>query len=978
MVAQEIAMTKELCYKIEVLPDLTLNKYASLEENGVEGVLEKHLAFLRQWNRMGLMHGISLHLLYYYDGVSVAEGCSAAQNGNKMEVLFLVRGKEERMLIVAKLVEASALSPYFRFSSYSVNEFMTDRAIEKSRFKAVSALIKKEILVKPAVDSPSNLDGYYTVSAWETSENGRLYNMMKLMESLDRRALYRIDLYPVERSESLRNALHKPMRELQKRRMSGVDSRDYEADAVIRDYEALLKNFDESPHFIVNAFVYGENDSDTTAILDAAGAEAIQKGSYNIATFFGDFTPLSFFGDAQGQEELIDYDSKTVLRWEARGASICKEDYQKFTLRQLTVLWTLEEVAPFFRFPALYEGEVIQKRKETAPKPEGEDGLFLGKGDNRYEVYCPLNNLQKHAFISGVPGSGKTNTMHHITSTLWKKHKIPFLVLEPAKQEYRALLNQPGMEDLYLFSPNADMTFPIHINPFEFPKGLMLSEHINRLDAVFEGAFPLFPPMPFLLDSAIEKVYRACGWEPDMVNDGDRKHPYPTMKMLYDQLEKEVDATEYEGEIRGNLQGALEMRIGSLLRREIGDVFNVPRSTIPPEEWIHIPAVIELESMGTGPANFMTLMLCTLIRETLKVHPKYEKNTARHVIFIEEAHNLIGPEAQEVSGEDASPKLAATAYIVKMLAEVRALNESIFIADQLPTAMAQEVLKNTGMKIALRLTSADDRAMLGSTMAAGGAQMEEMATFNVGRSLISYEGLMKPFTMQMQEWRGSGTEDGIENPESRRTAVTPLPDEELRETIKDRGTFRRTVYESFRIKLEQIGLRLAEAILGAQEGTKYFDHWRTAISGYLEQAKSDNDVIETRWEHGEISDHERVEQDSIFANRLVSLQREMRDESSLPDVVDKVGTAIELSTETIKFYRRYRSKAGARFDEFSENSGADKIVQGVYLLLYSTLDLYDTAATVMNELIEHPEYPDQLQRAIILLQKDTGVQSEVR
>ena len=34
---------KELCYKIEVIPDLSLNKYSSLDGNGVEGVLKKHL-----------------------------------------------------------------------------------------------------------------------------------------------------------------------------------------------------------------------------------------------------------------------------------------------------------------------------------------------------------------------------------------------------------------------------------------------------------------------------------------------------------------------------------------------------------------------------------------------------------------------------------------------------------------------------------------------------------------------------------------------------------------------------------------------------------------------------------------------------------------------------------------------------------------------------------------------------------------------
>lgn len=116
--------------------------------------------------------------------------------------------------------------------------------------------------------------------------------------------------------------------------------------------------------------------------------------------------------------------------------------------------------------------------KETAPAAVCKKGsLFLGKDNNGYDVFFPLSLLPKHAFVSGVPGSGKTNTMHHITSSLWKDHGIPFLVLEPAKQEYRALANDPGMKDMYLFSPNADMSFPLHINPFEMPR-VLLSQSI--------------------------------------------------------------------------------------------------------------------------------------------------------------------------------------------------------------------------------------------------------------------------------------------------------------------------------------------------------------------------------------------------------------------------------------------------------------------------------------------------------------------
>lgn len=257
----------------------------------------------------------------------------------------------------------------------------------------------------------------------------------------------------------------------------------------------------------------------------------------------------------------------------------------------------------------------------------------------------------------------------------------------------------------------------MRLNPFEFPKGLTLSEHISKLCQVFEGAFPIAPPAPFILDKAIEGIYRAHGWNTNDINTGEKE--YPTMSELYDRFQKELSQTTYDSEIQGNIQSVLEMRIGSLLRREMKDIFDVKHSTFSPEEWLKHPVIVELESLGEGPANFVTLLLCTLIRETLKASPRAdEEKVVRHIIFIEEAHNLIAPEAQVASGQDSNPKIAATAYIVKMLAEVRALREGIIIADQLPTAMAPEVIKNTNIKLIHRLTSIDDRQLIGSTMSA--------------------------------------------------------------------------------------------------------------------------------------------------------------------------------------------------------------------------------------------------------------------
>lgn len=722
-------MDKCLYFSLRLIPDLTLNKYASLGENGVEGVLDRQVSFLRLWHRITLLINASMHLHITYD--------PNLANGNRFSVGVLLDFKSEKYDSdkIYKILDSSSISDYYKFEKPS-------KPIS-GKYSHKAILYKRERFLAP-LKSGNSPESFYVVPAWETNETGRLYDMFRMMEALNVPSTYRVDLYPKELSESMQAVFMKPltwlrektsMRIAQNISLTGdktMQPKDPNAEETLDQYEDFLKALDTSPHFHVNITCFSNEEADCRMILDAAASESIQTGEYQLKMFNGSFDGISDIGIDAVQCYAI---NKHVPE----------------SLRSLATIFTLEDVFPFFRLPALYDGESIEMPKETNPIL-GSEGIKLGVDDAGYDVRLPIKLLPKHAFVSGVPGSGKTNTMLHIAYELWNTYKIPFLVLEPAKQEYRALATA-NIPELLVFSPSSKTRFPLMINPFEFPKGITLSEHIRQLMQVFEGAFTLYPPMPFLLDRAIESIYRKHKWVPQTVNDGTLE--YPTMDELFQQLKKEIDEANYQGEMRSNMQAALEMRIGSLLRREMGDVFNVKKSSLMPEDWLKVPAIIELETMGSDPANFTTLLLCTLIRETLKANPIFDqKKPTRHVIFIEEAHNLIGQQSEEVSREEANPKVAATAFIVKMLAEVRALKEGIIIADQLPTAMAPEVLKNTGLKIAQKITAADDRQMLGSTMSASALQLEQMATFSPGHALITFENVIKPFGVQIQEFVG--------------------------------------------------------------------------------------------------------------------------------------------------------------------------------------------------------------------------------
>lgn len=805
-------------FDLEQVPDLSLTKYMSLDESGVNGVISKHLSFLRQLNRKGILSKVFFHLLYSYN--------PNENKGKKLSVSLIAEGTEEALFHTKELIQNSAVSPFYNivsnekccivsvrknklnemvltvknhlgytseykldkkttykgsyFANKKKDEFFTednlaerpfsirvlgsklleissDVVVSNEGLKSTdttysfrSILSKREFFVQPSIILPDDNDlKYYKVSEWEVSNSARLYNMLKLMEGLDAPVTYRVDLFAVDYAMRLREVL--PIKELRARtsmkatktNTSVTVNKDDNADETLKHYNEMIEKFENSPHFRVNIVAFSDAKDVSELIVDAAGAEALESGSYTIDTEESD----SNYNIYSNMDRPIDVALPEVVSY----------------LRFMPNLFSLEEVQPFFIFPALYDGESIEIPKETAPSYEN-NGMKIADDENGYEVIFPVSLFKKHAFLAGVPGSGKTNSMLHLTSTLWKKHKIPFLIFEPAKQEYRALARTEGMEEMLIFSPSSGTLFPLHINPFQFPLGMSLSEHIRNLMAVFEGAFSLAPPAPFMIDYSIEGIYREKGWYPDTINDG--KLPYPTMQDLYDRLEVEVEKTDYEGEIKGNLKSILQVRIGSLLRREMGDVFNVSKSSMAPEEWLNRPALIELEAMGSGPANFLSLLLSTLIRETLKVTPNAEGKELRHVIFFEEAHNLIGPVAQEITGEDADPKMAATAFVVKMLAEVRALREGIVIADQLPTVMAPEVIKNTGLKIGHRITAEDDRSLLGSTMSANGTQLEQMATFMPGEALITFEGLLRPFKAQFCQWEnGMASYDSPSNEE---------------------------------------------------------------------------------------------------------------------------------------------------------------------------------------------------------------------
>ena len=112
-------------------------------------------------------------------------------------------------------------------------------------------------------------------------------------------------------------------------------------------------------------------------------------------------------------------------------------------------------------------------------------------------------DLNKHTFICGITGSGKTTTIKKIL----KEAKKPFLVIEAAKKEYRNLICDTTVYTL----GKPEINCP-QINPFYIMPGVSPQTHIDYLKDLFNASFSFYGPMPYILEKCLHTVYKNKGW----------------------------------------------------------------------------------------------------------------------------------------------------------------------------------------------------------------------------------------------------------------------------------------------------------------------------------------------------------------------------------------------------------------------------------------------------------------------------------
>lgn len=520
----------------------------------------------------------------------------------------------------------------------------------------------------------------------------------------------------------------------------------------IDNHERLVKQYGNSRVFISSIRVFTQNNAEALANSLLSGAVK---------------NPGSIFTAGEGNR-WFNYllDCYTNVDISARlHSTYWDKNYEiaPFRAQRLSHLASVEEISGFFRIPIptrpSFPGFKLDTGIQTSDTQkestnEIEFGSYLDElGTSGSSVRMSVQNFSKHGLIVGVPGSGKTTAIFNILHQLWNKpveERIPFIVLEPAKTEYRALkLLNVFSQDMLVFTLGDEGVSPFRFNPLEVLPGIKIESHISRLQSCIVGAFDLFDPLPIFLEQAIRKTYEEKGWYEDSVG-GDYGLENPTLSDLCRNVETVIESSGFDSKMKGDFQASLLERLNSLRRGSKGRMLDT-KNSIPIHELMESPIILELDALNGDEKSLMMMFLLSYVYEYCKIK-RQSGSPLKHLLVVEEAHNLI---PAQVSGNNrANPKAHTIELFVNMLAEMRALGQGILIADQLPTAIAPQAVKQTNIKILMRVTAKDDREEIGNTMDLNEEQMHQVINFKTGFAYFYHEGEDRVRMIRMQNFKG--------------------------------------------------------------------------------------------------------------------------------------------------------------------------------------------------------------------------------
>ena len=487
--------------------------------------------------------------------------------------------------------------------------------------------------------------------------------------------------------------------------------------------------------------------------------ESEDYGCYSCAAYFLSSRPSKALLAANTYRSLMigegsSVESGAANLWQDRASVTAMREYLKrFThpvfARQL---WENEADSLFYTAGTLVSGRELPmhlglptrsvhglpiiEHAEFGRNVPDEDKMNLGKiyHMGKEEAAGLLLNRQamaSHTFITGSTGTGKSNAVYHLLDEITKNGQTTFLVVEPAKGEYKNVFG--NCTDVQVFGTNPRETPLLRMNPFAFPENIHILEHIDRLVEIFNACWPMYAAMPAVLKDAIERSYQKVGW--DLRNSESEKGIFPTFFDLLDILPGVIEESHYSKDTQSDYVGALCTRVKSLTNGIYGSVL-CAEDALSDAEMFDQNVIVDLSRVGSMETKSLLMGILVMKLQEYRMCSSGMNSRLRHVTVLEEAHNLLRKTSAEQSQEGANLQGKSVEMLANAIAEMRTYGEGFIIADQAPGLLDMSVIRNTNTKIILRLPDEEDRKLVGKSAALKEAQIDELSKLPLGVAAV--------------------------------------------------------------------------------------------------------------------------------------------------------------------------------------------------------------------------------------------------
>ena len=433
-----------------------------------------------------------------------------------------------------------------------------------------------------------------------------------------------------------------------------------------------------------------------------------------------------------------------------------------------TTLLSGKELAKALNFPrksvsGLPVLEVVPFGREPHSLLDGVLDLDIGFGYHmrkklpEQRVSLSKEELTKHTFITGSTGSGKSNTIYRLLERLGEEN-VSFLVIEPAKGEYKDVLGKKKGVITYGTNPNIKDIQMLRINPFRFPEHTHILEHLDRLVEIFNVCWPMYAAMPAILKDSVERAYVHSGWDLEKSVNKYDPNLFPTFYDVVKQIKIVLDESDYSADNKGDYTGSLVTRLKSLTNGINGLVFTT--DDLRDEELFDQNVIVDLSRVGSSETKSLIMGLIVLKLQEHRMEQRScgsnANDSLKHITVLEEAHNLLKRTSTEQLSESSNMLGKSVEMLANSIAEMRTYGEGFVIADQSPGLLDMSVIRNTNTKIILRLPDFSDRELVGKASGLNDNQIIELTKLEKGVAAISQSDWLEPVLCKIDKYDGKG------------------------------------------------------------------------------------------------------------------------------------------------------------------------------------------------------------------------------